>query len=243
MDLPELPLINRFIFDIDGTLTPSRCEMDPRFRKWFVTFQKKHPVYLVTGSDRVKTLEQVGLDVYNHSQRVYNCSGSDTWEESVNTFTNEWKLPIDEWVFLKQHLDRSPFPLRTGIHFEDRPGMCNFSVVGRGATRRERKQYVEYDQEHNERATIAAKFIKEYPHLEAKVGGETGIDIFPKGSNKSQILRDFGKDDCLHFFGDAMLPEGNDYPLKEPIVNNNLGYAYTIEDYTETWEILEQTDW
>ena len=40
-----------------------------------------------------------------------------------------------------------------------------------------------------------------------------------------------------------MLPEGNDYPLKEPIVNNNLGYAYTIEDYKETWEILEQTDW
>lgn len=217
--------------------------MDPRFRKWFVEFQKQNAVYLVTGSDKVKTIEQVGFDVYNHSQRVYNCSGSDTWEQDVNIFTNEWKLPIDEWVFLKQHLDRSPFPLRTGIHFEDRPGMCNFSVVGRGATKKERRQYVEYDQENQERATIAAKFIKEFPHLEAKVGGETGIDIFPKGSNKSQILRDFGKDDCLHFFGDAMLPEGNDYPLKQIIVDKDLGYAYTIEDYKETWEILRDTDW
>ena len=121
--------------------------------------------------------------------------------------------------------------------------MCNFSVVGRGATKKERRQYVEYDQENQERATIAAKFIKEFPHLEAKVGGETGIDIFPKGSNKSQILRDFGKDDCLHFFGDAMHPEGNDYPLKQIIVDKDLGYAYTIDDYKETWEILRDTDW
>ena len=235
--------INRFIFDVDGTLTPSRCEMDPAFQKWFVEFQKQNAVYLVTGSDRAKTIEQVGEKVYNLSQRVYKCSGSDTWEQDKNTFTSEWQLPERETEFLTEKLTQSTFPLRTGIHFEHRPGMCNFSVVGRGATKKERQHYIEFDQVNNERNQIATSFCKRFPNIEAKVGGETGIDLFPQGSNKSQILRDFDSNDCLHFFGDAMHPEGNDYPLKQIIVDKDLGFGYTIENYKETWEILRDTDW
>ena len=40
-----------FIFDVDGTLTPSRQEMDKEFQKWFTGFQEKNFPYLVTGSD------------------------------------------------------------------------------------------------------------------------------------------------------------------------------------------------
>ena len=230
---------NRFIFDVDGTLTPSRQKMDPQFQKWFINFQEQNYVYLVTGSDRAKTLEQVGNTVYNFAERVYNCSGSDVWEQDKNVHSSEWHLPELPTQFLTQCMTESEFVLRTGLHFEHRPGMCNFSVVGRNATLGERKLYVEHDVRINERNRIARAFEIMFPEIQAKVGGETGIDIFPKGSDKSQILRDFNpKNDIIHFFGDAMHKEGNDYPLKKEIIDKDLGFCYNVKDYKETWKIL-----
>jgi hydroxymethylpyrimidine pyrophosphatase-like HAD family hydrolase len=52
------------LFDVDGTLTPSRGKMDPEFKKEFLNFQKAYKVCFVTGSDDVKTIEQVGEDVF-----------------------------------------------------------------------------------------------------------------------------------------------------------------------------------
>ena len=65
----------KFIFDIDGTLTPSRQQIDTSFQAFMIVFCCKHPVYLVTGSDREKTVEQLGVDICYRSKRVYNCSG------------------------------------------------------------------------------------------------------------------------------------------------------------------------
>ena len=233
-----MTVCNRFIFDVDGTLTPSRRPIDPEFKKWFLSFQEQNYVYLVTGSDRSKTLEQVGNQVYNFSERVYNCSGSDVYEQDKNTYTSDWKLPELAQKFLTQCMTESEFVLRTGLHFEHRPGMCNFSIVGRNATLGERKLYVEHDVRINERNRIAKAFCTMFPDIDAKVGGETGIDIFPKGSDKSQILRDFNSKDIIHFFGDAMHSEGNDYPLKREIIDKDLGFCYNVKDYNETWKIL-----
>ena len=67
----------KFIFDIDGTLTPSRSQIDPEFRAFMLVFAWEHEVSLVTGSDRQITVVQIGDDLYNRSKKVYNCSGSD----------------------------------------------------------------------------------------------------------------------------------------------------------------------
>ena len=48
-----------FMFDIDGTLTPARQQMTEEFTKFFLGFCKDNVVYLVTGSDHSKVLEQV----------------------------------------------------------------------------------------------------------------------------------------------------------------------------------------
>ena len=71
------------------------------------------------------------------------------------------------------------------------------------------------------------------------IGGQTGIDIGPWGSDKSQILRDFSEDDDLYFFGDNIEKGGNDHTLAMAIVNNMMGTAYNVEDWRETRTILE----
>ena len=73
----------------------------------------------------------------------------------------------------------SDFKIRTGLHFEHRPGMVNFSVVGRNANKEQRSEYVTYDTLTSERATIARQFNTLFPSIRATVGGETGIDISP----------------------------------------------------------------
>ena len=240
LSLAGILMTRRFIFDVDGTLTPSRQEMDPEFQRWFLNFQEHNFTYLVTGSDRLKTLEQVGNMVYNFANRVYNCSGSDVWEQDKNIRTSDWTLPKDVEEWLSGFLTESKFVLRTGLHFEHRPGMCNFSIVGRNATLGERKMYAEYDKQTNERNTIARMLTERFKYVDAKVGGETGIDIFPKNNNKSQILIDFDPNDELHFFGDAMHPEGNDYPLKKVIIDKDLGLCYNVKNWEETWKILRK---
>ena len=59
--------MKKFIFDIDGTLTLSRQPIDTSFQAFMIVFCCKHPVYLVTGSDRQKTIDQVGLDTVSYT--------------------------------------------------------------------------------------------------------------------------------------------------------------------------------
>ena len=192
--------MKKFIFDVDGTLTPSRGQIDLEFKMFFNTFCLTNDVYLVTGSDKPKTVEQISEATYNLAKRVYNCSGSEVWEGSKQIKVDDWKLPRDARIWLQDKLEESSFPLRTGLHIEERSGMVNFSVVGRNATMGERKLYVQWDEHQLERKHIAARFNFRFPDLKATVGGDTGIDIGPKGNEKSQLLRDFDPNDELPFF-------------------------------------------
>ena len=226
--------MNKFIFDVDGTLTPSRGRIDEKFERFFFDFCTNNDVYFVTGSDKPKTVEQVGIKIYNQCKRVYQCNGNDVYEGNTNIKTTDWQLPDLARTFLISCEYESPFSIRTGNHIEERSGMVNFSVVGRNAGSVERTKYVAYDTYENERITIANAFNIMFPDLEAKVGGETGIDISPKGADKSQIVKDFNTTrDNLYFFGDAMHEGGNDYPLKK-VVN----YSRHVSSWKNTWEYL-----
>jgi phosphomannomutase len=224
-----------YIFDVDGTLTPSRGLMDPEFSSFFYDFCCRHNVYLVTGSDKPKTVEQLGNVIFGSAQRVYNCSGSDVYEGGINVHRSDWTLPEDARDWLNTELDESDFSIRTGNHIEERPGMVNFSVVGRNATLGERKLYVEFDTDNNERNCIVKEFNLQFPELDAKAGGETGIDISPKGSDKSQIMRDFSDTDFIYFFGDRMDKSGNDRPLADVIKN---GKSIHVKDWRHTYKTL-----
>ena len=231
--------MNKFIFDVDGTLTPSRGRMDYEFRAFFNTFCLVNDVYLVTGSDKPKTVEQIG-ETYNLCKRVYNCSGNDVWEKDNNIRRNEWKLSDLANTFLAQCLTESAFPKRTGLHFEHRSGMCNFSIVGRNANTKERAEYVAWDKKYNERDVIAHNFNIMFPELEARPGGETGIDIAPKGADKSQILIDFNHEDTIYFFGDRMDEGGNDYPLKKALWDGYYNQkCIAVKNWQDTWEQLK----
>jgi hypothetical protein len=132
-------------------------------------------------------------------------------KRGVEIYRNEFELTDDEHVALKNELYASGFSVRTGNHIEKRIGAVNFSIIGRNATLSERKWYIEWDRATNERVEICARMNKAFDRIECVVGGETSIDIYLKGNDKSQIARPF-----LHpftFFGDRCEVGGNDHTL------------------------------
>ena len=227
---------------MDGTLTPSRKKIEHEFWAPFLIFCRHHDVYLVTGSDRQKTLEQLGLDICYTAKRVYNCSGCDVYEKDKNVYRDTWKPSDEVRQFLQDELDYSQFRIRTDPHIEERPGCINFSILGRGANWTEREVYKEWDKDEHERESISRRFNKRFPDLYATVGGQTGLDIAPLGRDKSQILRDFNKDDELHFFGDRMEEGGNDYSLAKAVKKMG-GYPHHVSDWKDTrTKLVELTD-
>ena len=224
--------MKKFIFDVDGTLTPSRKQIDMGFSAEFLIFCCKFDTYLVTGSDREKTVEQVGLDIYNRCKRVFNCSGSDIYDGKNSVYRSNWK-PSEKLIsFLNDELDYSDFPIRTGSHIEYRPGGINFSILGRGEGNMDgRTEYVKWDINTNERRDIASRLNDNFPDLNVQIGGQTGLDI--SDSDKSQIIKFFNFDDELHFFGDMMEEGQNDYPLARA-VKERLGFTYHVKGWEDT---------
>jgi phosphomannomutase len=124
------------------------------------------------------------------------------------------------------------------LHFEHRPGLCNFSVVGRNATQEQRAEYVKWDKETFERIKIANAINDMFPQIECRVGGETGIDIIQRGRDKAQIISHFEDEDAkIYFFGDRMDEAGNDYSLSE-VVKTKGGEIFHVKDYKDTWNFL-----
>tara|TARA_Y200000002_G_scaffold354424_1_gene334656 strand:+ start:22 stop:726 length:705 start_codon:yes stop_codon:yes gene_type:complete len=231
--------MRKYIFDVDGTLTPSRKQIEPKFLRFFREFIIYNHVTLITGSDREKTIEQITPEIYNNCWRVYNCSGCDVYEGNRNVYRDSWELPKNVERFLEDELAYSCFPIRNGLHIERRPGGVNFSILGRGKdTSHGREEYVKWDNERLERVDIADRLKNQFPDLEVNLGGQTGLDLAAKGKNKGQIIKDFDKTDDLHFFGDMMSEGQNDWPLAMAIVDNMMGSCYNVNDYKETWELL-----
>lgn len=238
-----------YLFDVDGTLTPSRQSMNSQFRIWFCEFMSENDVYLVTGSDYDKTVEQLGVTITENVKAVYNCSGNDVWVGGRNVHTSDWTLPEAMHEFLSERLTASGFPLRTGKHFEHRPGMVNFSIVGRNATLAERKMYVKWDLETNERNQIVDDFNTMFgAEVVATAGGETGLDIYPVGKDKAQVLKDLTEYDSIVFLGDRCDEQGNDYTIARAVSalsegKNSLAYGrgkfYNVDGWEDTWEILQ----
>ena len=229
-----------YIFDIDGTLTPSRNSIDKDFEKQFINFCKYHTVWLVTGSDKEKSIEQLGEKAWLAADRAYQCCGNQLWINGKLDKQTEWSSPEYLDNMLKLFLERSNYPHRFGNHIEKRIGMVNFSVVGRNCTQEQRNAYFEWDKVNEERKDFAAELVSRFPWLDATIGGEISIDIYERGADKGQILDDLLDGENFSFFGDNLQPGGNDYALELASIQKKLkgNEFYHVKSWRDTKNLL-----
>lgn len=225
-----------FLFDVDGTLTPSRGTIDKKFKKFLTKFVEKFPASLVSGSDYLKTVEQLGQDLVDCFIYSFNCSGNAIYQDGELVKQTDWVLSEKLRNYLSHVLAQSKYPIRVGNHLEERLGAVNFSVVGRNVTQSQRAEYFAWDKIHGERAQIAEHINKNFTGVEAVVGGEISIDIYSAGADKSQVLRYLKNKDII-FFGDKCMPGGNDYPLSSKLPKDKVHF---VKNWQETFDILKK---
>ena len=247
---------NLYIFDIDGTLTPSRRRMTPEFAKFFDEWADDNNFYLVTGSDIEKVKEQIPTLYLERSQGVFTCCGNvfyktkiKKWEDTedidlVKVYEHKFEPPTGFVDYLQEKLKDSKYHHRAVNHIENRGSMINFSVVGRDCSLEERKDYFEYDNKNKEREKIVNDMRENWPTLESSIGGQISIDIYEPGMDKSQIFHHIKKNftgliNRYVFIGDRTMVGGNDYPISKLIDNTKNGLSYQTEGPSETQKILE----
>jgi phosphomannomutase len=225
-----------YIFDVDGTLTPSRLPIDKKFKKFFIEWMKDKNVYLVTGSDKDKTIEQVGEEIWNNCTRAYQSCGNAVYENGKLIKQSNFKLDDELRRMLFTFKACSDWKEQYGNHIEERIGLINYSTVGRDCPQSAREKYYEFDNKNEERKMFCQIVETTFPHLEASIGGQISIDIYPKGKNKSQILDDVKGD--ITFFGDRCEFGGNDYPIVEKI--KDFETIHSVKNWEETYKILKK---
>jgi phosphomannomutase len=231
-----------YVFDIDGTLTPSRLRIDSEFEQFFINWMEGKKIVFVTGSDKAKTIEQIGDNIWNSADACLQSCSNHIFEGGVETYKIDWK-PSNELIsFLEELLQETKYTIKTSNHIEERIGLLNFSIVGRDCTQEQREAYYEWDSKSGERLQFAQQIMDRFPGIEASVGGQISIDIHPLGANKSQakawILNNFGQESIIHFYGDKMSPGGNDYDLAKVLQQPHK--TYSVTDWKDTMKHLKE---
>ena len=240
---------NIYIFDVDGTLTPSRKQMTKEFQEvFFNEWSEKNTFYLVSGSDLEKMSEQVPPHILERAAGLFTCGGNDYYKDGKRIYYNEFNPPEDLIEFLKETVGDSHYGERAGNHIENRGSMVNFSVVGRDCSDEQREDYFQYDLQSKEREIIASLINEQWIDIEAVIGGQISIDIAPRGNDKSQVLKHIMKEQPnkkYFFVGDRTMEGGNDYPLANLMNNTDDCYSFQAGEpsdefgFAETFKILK----
>lgn len=240
MESKILPRNKIFLFDVDGTLTAPRQQMTSKFKELFKKVVKSHLVYLVSGSDIGKIREQIPKSILKKCAGIFASSANEFWIKDELQYENVY-IPSQSVVAeLEGFLHKSHFRNRTSNHIEHRPGMINFSVVGRAANQKERDNYARWDARHQERKKMAITLIAKYPEIDVTIGGEISIDIYPLGLDKSQAveyIREAHSYNSIVFFGDRIDEDGNDFSIVEVLKETDIIHA--VENFQDTYNVLQ----
>ena len=213
--------MNIYIFDMDGTLTLSRQKMSKDFSVRFLPWIKSHLAYLAAGSNYEKITEQLPPDIVSSFSGIYSSMGNVFHQKGKEIYRNEIKLNKELLRKLEFYRKNTLYDGELFSNYlELRPGMLNFSVLGRNCPFSEREKYYQWDIKNKEREQIAKVLNEEFSEYDVSLGGKISIDIVAKGCGKEQVahkIRAQHPHDRIIFFGDKTLPGGNDYSLAKAL--------------------------
>ena len=231
-----------YVFDVDGTLTEPRQIIDSQFANEFILWAKEKQCFVATGSDYRKTQEQVPWDVLDCFKNIFCCMANEIrGDHGIILHKSDFILPESLDYELQNFLKNSKFNLQTGNHIEFRTGMVNFSVVGRNADFEQRAAYSKWDKDYGERKMIADFINKNYPTLNASVGGSISIDIIEEGQDKGQVIHHLENAGAtkIVFVGDRCEKGGNDYGIIRELNKSDLAFEwYNVSGPEDTLRLI-----
>ena len=249
-----------FLFDMDGTLTPPRKQIETKVVRALRELSKFAKIGVVTGSDYDYIMQQMSAafdigGVPVDRVTLLPCNGTKRYDtnpsrnfvltsevnmvqelsqDSYNTilrFSSSWQSSI-----MATYRDL-PY---TGTFFQYRGSLLNWCPIGREAGEKEREAWVNLDQEHKIRewCSTLLESKMEGCKIQATValGGSTSLDIYPNGWDKTYALKHF-KDSEVYFAGDKCMKGGNDWHIFEALKPSSR--SFKVESTAQTVKIIE----
>ena len=250
------------LFDMDGTLTPARKPMEENVLESLKNLSNYAKIGIVTGSgfDYVKQqcqllFKQLPEEILNRIT-IMPCNGTQVYKhidvEWKQTFALDMRKELGEEYFkqLMLTLCQSQNMIAIGFHskltysghfISYRGSMVNWCPIGRLAGDEDRANFKIVDKEHKIREKVLETFVAS-PHLSGKLsfslGGNTSIDIYPHGWDKTYALKHFPDHDAI-FIGDRCTdPNGNDKSIYDKLKSVSEDSAYETTSTGQTIEII-----
>jgi HAD superfamily hydrolase (TIGR01484 family) len=216
------------IFDLDGTLTPSKSDLGHDMALLIEELIKIKKVAIISGGGYAQFLTQFinkldrGVNFSNmvllptSGTKMYTWNG-DWIERYAENFTKNEKDKVYDALniaFKKIHYIEPK--IIYGDTIEDRGSQITFSGLGQKAPLDQKKVW---DPDRKIRSNIMNELASLLPGFDIRLGGISSIDITKKGVNKGYGIRKLEKftgipiNEML-FLGDALYLGGNDFPAK-----------------------------
>lgn len=244
-------------FDLDGTLTESNQKMEGEMAEVLETLLSKNRVAVITGAALGQMQKQMDA-LLSHTKFQDDTKARENLYllpiSGLSIFQyveNEWKSINDQTTGFEnsqaiiEALEEIVASKRFGIpekgageFIQQRsPNQISFSGLGVDAPLEEKRAW---DPDHEKRQEIKKELEGKIPDIEVSIGGNSTVDILPKGWNKaeglSNLLRilNLTKSDII-FFGDAIFPGGNDYSVAQAGIE-----SVKVSGPAETAEIIKK---
>ncbi len=218
-----------FIFDKDGTLTPSKSPMDLEMVELLIELLAHKKIAIITGSTFPLLETQILSKIPSNTRNLNNLyilpnTGTclyiwnGKWDEQYSeNLTTEEKDKIKNVLY--DALNKVSFekPKKIfGEQIEDRGSQITYSALGQDAPLDLKEVWDTTKEKRKELVALIGNKISEF---DMGIGGTTSIDITRKGINKAygtKKLEKFLKISAseIIFIGDALFPGGNDYSVK-----------------------------
>jgi phosphomannomutase len=242
IDFPSMKISNPkrlsqkdlIVFDLDGTIAPSKSTMDQEMARLLKDLLQKKKVAVISGGElKQYNLELLGA-LKGHKANYHNLFLFPTCSSIFYRYKdNKWKLIYAHFLKPQQITKiRNAFkqaykelnykdPKKVyGPVIENRKTQVTFSALGQKIVHVLGKRGVALKEAWRKRQDIRpamAKVLKRLlPELEVRIGGATSIDVTKKGIDKAYGVRQIHNHlkvpiSRMLFVGDAIFPGGNDY--------------------------------
>jgi hydroxymethylpyrimidine pyrophosphatase-like HAD family hydrolase len=232
--------MNRYIFDVDGTLTDSVNGMHPRFMRFFEGWIKYNSTYLCTNNDYSTIKAKLGRRIVENCSGVFCCAANSVYFKGKMIRKQDYNFNIDLIPFLENKINSTTFRMKAGPQITIREGIISFSILGKTELLRERNMFKSWDRENQERLKIIKEINNKFPELHATLAGDTSIDITAKSKDKSQVFTYFSNEDTIHYIGNELHNHGNDSTILEYSKSHGNIKVFPVKKWKDTYDFCEK---
>lgn len=228
MSIPSIIGKKIMVFDLDGTITPSKSSMDTEMASLFSKVLDHMMIAVITGGGFERFAAQF-QELQCPDEKMRRFSFFPTSGTRYYRYTTEWEqVYADEMTIEERQKIRDAFEkayvdidychpeVVYGEILEDRGTQMTFSACGQDAPLEVK---MAFKAAHNDRRLALADAVRKYlPDFEVNVPGVTSIDVTRKGIDKAYGIAKIQEHlgiaiDEMVFVGDALYEGGNDYPV------------------------------